>query len=789
MKQIKIGVAKMSKINKLKIPSIYDDVFTEKKLEKKILSKIYVPKDKEFILSLYKKSEEDGLFSLKDDLNLSKADIKRLKTIKKQIKKQKGRIKIIPMFITAGIIMALFSVLIACKDPIIKAVVVNVVESIAGAKCDIENLTVKFFDSRIDVKNIAIANKDEPMTNLVELSDISIDFDLVQLLKGRFVMDLVQAEGIQVGTARLTSGELPQKEKKEKEAVIKETDPLTKEELEQKITQTLKEQTGLDVSKEGITTMLSKINPQTMINGFYDQMQSPKVLKDLEPQTQSIVNSWNVTSKEISTNVNAFTSKAQVLITTDINNIKDINQLRALFDSLTTIKDEANNMKTSMEKATNQLKTDAETIKNIATSVQNAIQNDMNLVNNEITKISNLNFENAVRLFSGELDGPAIDLAKKYIPIAKEILAKVEEFQKSGSKIKKQEKQETKETWRASGRTIEYRKDNIPDVLIRTVKLSGFDAKSNMSLRGTLNNISNDCDKLNKPVDLELVLNRNSVDTEKLNAVLDLRTNRTEKAFTAALSGTGYSVNNLTIPNMQDAIGIPNLSGLLSIDANFGLDTDASFNLDGAVKLASASINIEPFEPAFAHSLYTRAVETINELKLGAKMDFSPEKLMDLNIWTDIDKILSENLSKLFKEEVSNIKNQMELMAKTEIEKISASLAQNFEYFDELKRIVSGDTEIYNEMKEAVDAKIAEIQAIIDAETAKIKGQVESTISNKVNEVLKDIPVVIPPVPAAPTTPAESQETTEGTDEAPTEQNKTQSLIPSEALDKIKKFF
>ena len=106
-------------MSKTKIPYIFDDDFSEKEFEKNLLSKIYVPADQQFISSLYEKSEE-GIYSLRGNLELSKQEQKKIKTIAAQIKKQKGRIKLVPLIITIAIIVLAVMTVITFKNRIVK---------------------------------------------------------------------------------------------------------------------------------------------------------------------------------------------------------------------------------------------------------------------------------------------------------------------------------------------------------------------------------------------------------------------------------------------------------------------------------------------------------------------------------------------------------------------------------------------------------------------------------------------------------------------------------------------
>lgn len=728
-------------MGKAKVPYIFDDDFSEKEFEKNLLSKIYVPADQQFISSLYEKSEE-GIYSLKENLELSKQEQKKLKTIATQIKKQKGRVKLIPLAVTIGIIVLLVLTVNAFKNTIVKKGMTMALESVFGAKCDISSVNLKIFDSSLRVKEIAVANKDEPMKNLFELSDINVDFDLVQLLKGRFVMDEILAEGIQLGTDREVSGELPNKKKDDKKEELTEEEKAEVKPIQQQIADLLKEKTG--VSAEGITHMFSQYDPKKMVNDFYDQMQSPKIIQNLQPQAENLVTGWKTTAEQMDHDVKDFTQKAQALVNTDISKINDPVVLKQLLENLNAVRTQAETIKTSVESAVTKVKDDAQTVNNIANDMKNAVNSDFAMVDTKVKQLSSLDISKATRLFSGDLDQPALQLISKYLPTAKMVLDKVQEFQQSGSKTEKEKKTKKKtSTNRLAGRTVEYRKDNVPNFLVRNLSLSGKDVKRNFALSGNIKNISNDCDKLDKPVEAFVKLNRNSVNTETLSAVVDMRKNRVQKAISASLTGSGYSFNDFTLPNMENTAGIPFISGLANIKADLAFDTDLSFDLAGALDLTQAAIKVKPFEPEFAYSMYTRAVEPITQFILSANAGYDPKNLLKLLINSDLDKKLSESLQVLFKQELTNAKLQIENLAKQEIEKLTGPLEEQLSMFGDIKSLVNVDGDDYSVTKKLVETRISEIQKkltsqLTNSEQAnQIMDQMPDGVKDGVKDVLK----------------------------------------------------
>ena len=149
-----------------KIPSLFRKKYTAKKLEKKIYKKLYVPEDKKYVKSLFEEVEKKGskqipIYAIPPEKaeQLAKKEMKRLKLLAKQIKKQKGRVNFVPLIVTVAFIAAIPICFTMFKNIIIKKAITATCEKIFEAKCDIEKVDFKFFDSSLKIKKIEIANK------------------------------------------------------------------------------------------------------------------------------------------------------------------------------------------------------------------------------------------------------------------------------------------------------------------------------------------------------------------------------------------------------------------------------------------------------------------------------------------------------------------------------------------------------------------------------------------------------------------------------------------------------
>ena len=108
------------KIPSKKLPSIFKKTYTEKSLEKKLLKKLYIPADREFVASQFSPDEKDPAKRRIVRTEYDVKDFKRLKILCKQIKRQRGRFNAVPFVAVVSFVAAVVLVVLIFKDPLAK---------------------------------------------------------------------------------------------------------------------------------------------------------------------------------------------------------------------------------------------------------------------------------------------------------------------------------------------------------------------------------------------------------------------------------------------------------------------------------------------------------------------------------------------------------------------------------------------------------------------------------------------------------------------------------------------
>ena len=104
--------------------------------------------------------------------------------------------------------VVLWLIVFFCFDPVLKFGLVKAGEAAAGAKVEIASLRTKWLAGTLEIRGIQVADKSQPMKNVVEFSRAAFSLDVGQALRGKGVVREAALEGLRVGTPRKTSGAL-----------------------------------------------------------------------------------------------------------------------------------------------------------------------------------------------------------------------------------------------------------------------------------------------------------------------------------------------------------------------------------------------------------------------------------------------------------------------------------------------------------------------------------------------------------------------------------------------------
>lgn len=699
----KVSKKNTAKIPKKKLPKIYKKKYSPKKFKKKLLSKIFIADDKKYVESLFDEikvgKKEKTFYRIPDEKLFTPVESKRLKLLAKQINKQKGTVKFIPLFILAGIIACVF----IFTDLVLKIGLKTTCQKVFNAKTEIGYVHLDYMDSSLTLKNFVVANKDEPMKNLFEFESIVLDIDINRLLEKSIVIDEIEAAGFKTGTERKTSGALPLKVKMEKEKDEAPKEPLLKPEY-------------VEGAKNKVTgelqALFEKFNPETIIDSVYNSLQTPIVSKNISTEMEILIPYWQSKPEEISKEVSDFIKKANTISTLDFLNIKDISQIQKNIDTITSIIKDGENLTTSFKTTYSKLDTDFKSVKNLTTDLEKAIQSDTKLASNITSSIKNFTPKSGMRILSNTIEEFLNNLLGNLYPSIKEVLASIDEIKAKLPEKSKEEKPEEKKIERLKGTNFTWGRPEMPQFYVGVAHASGsgFDVSAN--------NISNNPKIILEPMTLDGTYSIAERE-DSFSATLDLLENSQNPMFYA-------SYHAPDVPTEFDF-----LKSSSTLDIQLSIENDKTISAYGNANLKEANMVIPSFEPEFAYSICEQAVNEIDTTYLGIMANYSETGDLKLNVNTDFDNQFMKGVTNLVNAQLASIKDKATKEIAVKLDEYSTPVKEKINEFNKYK-------EALDKSKKDLEQKIAELKAKLEDAKNKLiqsgKDKAESAISDTVNK-------------------------------------------------------
>ena len=686
-------------IPKKKLPKLFKKKYSKRQFKKSLLSKIYIEEDKKYINSIFieKKhpKKEKYFLSIDDEKLFTPVEVKHLKELAKQINKQKGTIKFIPLFIFIGIVASVF----IFTDLILKIGLKSAFQGIFKAKVDIGYLHLDYMESSMTIKNLVVADKNAPMKNLFQFDSIVFDIDINRMLEKSIIIDEIEAAGFATGTERKTSGELVVKKKEKNE----NKQPLIKPEF-------------IEAAKTKITTELQKVfakfDPQAILDSTYNSLQTPVVAQNVTAKINEIVPYWQTKPTEFGNEVSQFLTKANALSSIDFSNIKDIKTIEENITLISETLKEGENLKNSFNTLYTQLNSDVKTVTQITSEIEKAIQADTKLAANITSSIKDFTPESGMKIITDTVEEFLNGVLGNLYPTIKEVVATVDEIKESLPQKEEKPKEEKPKVERLKGTNFYWNRPEMPKFYIGIAHASGsgFDFLAN--------NISSNPRIINEPMTLDGTYSIAQRE-DTFNATLDLREDKTTPMFSASYHAPEIPTN------------FEFLKSDSTLDVAVTMDDNKAISISGKADISNADVIIPTFEPELAYNLCNEAISAIDETYLNVNAGFTENGSLNLKINTDFDNQFMNGVTTLVNKELSHIKDEATKAISAKLEEYTAPVKEKISEFNSYKDKI-------NSYKKELDNKLAELKAEIEKGKQQLidygKEQTKNVIDDTVNK-------------------------------------------------------
>lgn len=710
-----------------KLSRFYKKTYTTDSFEKKILQKLFIESDKNLVSKLFitkKDKNNRNVVVLNQDLTITKTELTRCKKIAKEIKAQKGGIKLVPLAAAACFFSIVVILFCSFKNIVIRKAITNTMQKTFGARTDIDYLNFNLFDAQLDIRNLAQADKEYPMTNLFSIDSVKIDLNLTDLLRGKFHTENITVDGVALDTPRTISGELPEKTKKSS----------GNKKVEKKSTE--KQNELLLSAQNQLNSVFENFNPEKMLTSAKDELKSPEVAKNISTDVQEKVKKWQSFPSDMKKSVDSLSSDFSILIKQDWSKVNDPIKIASTIKQIKDAVEKTKELQKTFETTVNEIAADSKVIEKYDQQLKKALNDDKNLIDKKIGSLMNsFSSESLNNVMNDAVQSILYNVTGKYYPYISKLINYAESSKSSSNNkesatkndkktsAKKDTKKNKKSSVlrRAAGRNIFYR-GKTPSLLIEKIDISGYEYKTNNLLfKGTASDITNDMELYGKPAVATAWFNIHNREND-VKITIDSRKNTNNPIVSAAYTGKNYPINANAGAFSFDSKSEINAK----LDA-FDLD---KYSINGILNMNLSNVKGIAFEPAVISKIYNTAISGIKKLNIDFNVDFSIDDgiAVKINNIEDISRQLVSPISKSINAELTNIASDAK-------KNISVLLTENNNAVNEQ---ISKFYNINSDIKKS-NGDLTNIQKQLNSKLAELSKSSTTSSNSKAADMTKDM--------------------------------------------------
>ena len=337
-----------------RIPKLFPIRIPQRRLERKILRRIPIRTEREWVRSLYgmapggrvtpeeqsaelsEAGSEGGAPAVADkpsrtperaepavcerSTELSPEDIRHLRRLAKAVRHNRGFFQPVKLWILGVIVVAVTVFAVVFANPLAASGVERGLELVFGARADIDGFRLRIAEPGFAFESLSVANRNEPMENLFELARGELRLDLGQLLRGRIVVRSIEARDLAFATERNVSGELPP-HRQPPEADPGEARPSAEEQISSLLG---------DVEGE-VRGVISGIDARAILEAELEALRTPDAVEAEIRRAETIIEEWNDRADRATRIVEQLESDAREILALDPATIDSVSRLREAY--------------------------------------------------------------------------------------------------------------------------------------------------------------------------------------------------------------------------------------------------------------------------------------------------------------------------------------------------------------------------------------------------------------------------------------------------------------------------
>ncbi|MDR0301180.1 MAG: hypothetical protein LBI04_02580 [Treponema sp.] len=678
-----------------KPPSALKKPLKSKVFEKRYIKYIEHPGDRKFFTECFEKQDDNYVIRK----NLTKADVKKIKTILKWVKtNKKSPVKAVPLVFAGAVAAAVVLFFTIFANPLLSSLLETALEAIFEAKTDVTGFRLSILKFEISIKHLTIANKNAPMKNLIEMDKTGIKMKPEAVLRGKIYIEWIKAETIQFGTERTVSGTLPGWTPKVKEEKVKSDGPPLVD--------------------------LQNFDAMALLNQEFDKLSTPKLYDTAITVYNETVTKWQTQVEDAKKQVEDLRTASQPILNINTNNLRDIETIRRTIQDVNTMVSTVQAASSTASGIVSGIETDINTARRLEQDARNALTDDINHLKSYIDLGSGAAFA-AIEPFIRDM---LSDTAEQYIDYG---LIALDSFEKLSAKAKtlpKSDKPKKEKKVAFKGRDVIFPTRSYPTFYLGLLS-SDFTLNSwNWDLK--LREVSSDPDLTKKPVSLNFGVTEVG---SRLNRQVafsgnaDFRTDARQR-FNANINGGGFPVS---LGNSFDKVGISGLAGNTAFKFDLSGYTNGGFSTEGGVNVLNARL-LDPIG-----TIAEAAAEAVSEaghIDLGVSYEHRIGQSDIFRITTNIANLLADALKKTAAAYAQKAMQEIERALREKIDEYIDGRFVSKDQIDMLLNTAKGDRAAIDQLKTSLTNKQKEfeqkLKGIADEAAQQVKEQGQQAVQD-----------------------------------------------------------
>lgn len=698
----------MKKEKSPKIPSRFRKTLKSRQFRQKILRRIHIPKEQDFITSLFRE-EEPGRFVPDLKKMGDKRTIDHLKKLDKAIRKNRGvltgwKVAIIAVPAAAfGIFNTLF------LDSMAERQAEKALEAVFQARVDIRELDIALFEGKVSFAQLSVADKSEALRNSIEMDHTELSFNLPALLKKQLVIETMESRRIRFGTPRQSSGLLERRQ-----------DPEKQEEADNRRT---------DMAQEVLDSAASLApDPQELLQRYGEELKSPELINRINREISAIPRKWEDQLVSYQSRWEGLESKARSFLARDPRSLGSAEEVLRYIEDAKTIKTETIAFRGAVEGDITELESDMAKASAYQEELSETINGDLAFIETIPASISDVSGEivsGRIRSILRERLGSLAGIAEKTWTYLRDA--------RSGFSPVKEENPEKSSFADRRGERILFPGTSYPPFLLKSLVAEFGNPGEEGYNFFSINDLALGGSGWIRPLAIRYLARPSSLSAEAEVLIEQSGQSGTERSYlTLALEGIPLELNNPGIP------GIDALSGTGTLRFEGALDRE----LTGAM---SGDLLIDHTEYQFTDEagLIPRAVQSVfaelQVIDLGTDLLLEKGELSGITIQTDLDKRIVGALSRFGIQEAERIAGEYTDTFLAALSTDRQTFQSTVEEIERTGRELANQESRARLIEEKLSAAEAEGRRQIESLTDKAKQELQGRVEEEGAKVLKSL--------------------------------------------------